>query len=274
MFEPLSAALIISSASPDLPGCWVFEPGSSQTGEGQVGWYLDGKHKLDVPASWDVYRTYEELVSYGFCKTEDVFIRPLSEKIFNKLPVVIPPVVPLEVTDWVLQRAIGRAEGTRDVNGNPNKAWYGHTDPGWQGRCQNIGSFSYQHCANNPEEADRKWLNVLRNTAEPYLQSKAVEKFGYPLSSSALVVGLDAWTQSPDAGRRYVKFLPTFDPDPAQLIEARTGALNESRARIGGPSWFRVRPDQHRRVTAILGQLEILHKEQIEAAKQQQQQQQ
>lgn len=271
MFEPIISSFIIATANPELPGCWILQPGSSVSGEGYIGWYLEDEHKLDVPASWDVYRTYEELVSYGYCKTEEVVLNPISQQVFDKLEVVVPPIKPLEVSDWVLQRAIGRAEGTRDRNGNPNQAWYGHNDPGWQGRCQNIGSFSYQHCANNPEEADRNWLNVLRNTAEPYLQNKAVEKFGYPLSSSALVVGLDAWTQSPDAGRRYVKFLDTHDPTPSQLIEARVAALNESRDKIGGPSWFRVRPDQHRRVTAILGQLEILHKEQIEAEKQQQQ---
>lgn len=270
MFEPLSAALIITTANPNLPGCWVLQPGSPKAGKGQVGWYLDGEHKLDVPVSWEVNRTYEELVSYGFCKTEDIIIKPLAEKIFEKLPVVNPPIKPLEVTDWVLKRAIGRAEGTRDRNGNLNQAWHGHNDPGWRGRCQNIGSFSYQHCANNPEEADRRWLNVLRNTAEPFIQNRAKEKFGVPLSSAALVVGLDAWTQSPDAGRRYVKHLSSPDPNPGQLIEARVAALNESRDEIGGPSWFKVGPDQHRRVTAILGQLEILHKEQIEAASQKQ----
>lgn len=274
MFEPLSTALILSTANPNVPNCWMVQPGPPLTTEGFVGWYLEGEHKLDVPVSWDVYRTYEELVSYGFCKTEAVIISPLAQEIFNMAEEIIspPPIQPLNVTDWVLKRAIGRAEGTRDGDGNPNQAWYGHTDPGWQGKCQNLGSFSYQHCANNPEEADQKWLkNELRPKAEPHIQNMAKEKFGAPLSSAALVVGLDAWTQSPDAGRRYVKFLPSHDPTPDQLINARTDALNESRDKIGGPEWFKVAPDQRRRVNAILGQLEILHREQIEEAKQQQQ---
>ncbi len=49
------------------------------------------------------------------------------------------------IPDDLLKRAIGRAEGTRDANGNPTQAYYGHRDPGWSGRCQNQGSFSYQH---------------------------------------------------------------------------------------------------------------------------------
>ena len=69
------------------------------------------------------------------------------------------------IPDDVLKRAIGRAEGTRDAAGNPTRAFYGHTDPGWSGRCQNQGTFSYQHCAATPEDADRAWLATLR-TAE------------------------------------------------------------------------------------------------------------
>jgi len=272
LFEPLGAALILSTATPDAPECWELQPGDPMTSE-MVGWYnKEGAHVLDVPHTWTIDRTYQELVSYGLCNQPEFntknIIEEKSDKVFNTLPIVVPPTFPLEVTDWVLQRSIGRAEGTRDRNGNPNQAWYGHNDPGWQGKCQNIGSFSYQHCANNPEEADQKWLGVLRNTAEPLIQNRAKERFGIPLSSAALVVGLDAWTQSPDAGRRYVKHLPSPDPSPEQLIAARVAALNESRGAIGGPAWFKVEPDQERRVKAILGQLEILHNEQNEAERQ------
>jgi hypothetical protein len=148
-------------------------------------------------------------------------------------------------SDDLLKRAIGRAEGTRDRNGNPTAAFQGHKDPGWSGRCKNQGSFSYQHCASSPDEADRKWLEVLRK-AEGTIQAQAQEKFGQPLSLPAMVAALDGYTQSPDAGgKRFVKHLPTADPSPEQLIAASTAALKESRQVLGGPP-MNVAADQQR----------------------------
>jgi hypothetical protein len=242
------------------------QPGPSLV-EGHDGWYLDGEHKLDVPVSWSVWRTYEELASYGWCAAETV-IAQSAQQIFDKAVEVVPPPKPLEVTDAVLKRAIGRAEGTRDAAGNPTTAYYGHTDPGWSGRCPNQGSFSYQHCAASPEEADQAWLRTLRQ-AEQDINVDAIAKFGHPLSAAALVVGLDAWTQSPDAGQRFVGFLETHNPTPEQLINARVKALTKSREILGGPENFKVEPDQERRVWAILGQLKILHQQQGETHEQQ-----
>lgn len=154
-------------------------------------------------------------------------------------------------SDEVLKRAIGRAEGTRDRNGNPTAAFNGHTDPG--NRKRNQGSFSYQHGASSPDEADQKWLAVLRK-AEPEIQQQAIAKFNQPLSKAALVAALDAYTQSPDAGKRFVPHLATADPSPEQLIAARTAALAESRRVLGGPP-LNVSADQQRRVNALLEQL-------------------
>jgi hypothetical protein len=155
-------------------------------------------------------------------------------------------------TDEELARAIGRAEGTRDANGNPTAAYQGHKDPG-NGK-HNQGSFSYQHGAPSPEEADRRWLQVLREAEQRY-QDQARAKYGHPLSRAALVAILDAHTQSPDAATRLLKHLPTHDPTPEQLITARTAALQESRAAIGGPP-MNVRADQHRRIEAALDALQ------------------
>jgi hypothetical protein len=151
-------------------------------------------------------------------------------------------------TDKELQEAIGRAEGTRDRDGNPTAAYQGHTDPG-NGK-RNQGSFSYQHGAPTPEEADRRWLQVLREAEQRY-QDQARAKYGHPLSRAALVAILDAHTQSPDAATRLLKHLPTHDPTPEQLIAARTAALQESRAAIGGPP-MNVKADQARRIEAAL----------------------
>ena len=154
-------------------------------------------------------------------------------------------------SDEILKRAIGRAEGTRDRNGKPTAAFGGHTDPG--NRKRNLGSFSYQHGAPSPDEADRRWLEVLRK-AEPEIQSQAVAKFGQPLSKAALVAALDGYTQSPDAGKRFVPHLSTADPSPEQIIAARAAALAESRRVFpGGP--LNVSADQQRRVNALLEQL-------------------
>ena len=255
MFQPLGAALIIASnPAPDLPGCWTVTPGPSIVNDAQMdGWYLGDQHLLDTPKSWSVHRTYEELESYGFCNAGELILKA-ADTLYAK---ATPPAPPLEVTDDVLKRAIGRAEGTRDVNGNPNSAYHGHDDPLQSGSCKNQGSFSYQHCAANPEEADRKWLAVLRERAMPRIQSQSEARFGEPLSSAAMVVALDGYTQSPDAGLRFVGFLATYDPTPEQLIAARIAALEASRAALGGRP-MNVPRDQRRRVLAVLGQLERL----------------
>jgi hypothetical protein len=157
------------------------------------------------------------------------------------------------IPDDLLKRAIGRAEGTRDANGNPTQAFYGHRDPGWSGRCKNQGSFSYQHCAASPEAADASWLGTLRK-AEQDINAQAVAKFGKPISQAAMVAALDGYTQSPNAGGMFVANLPTADPNPPQIIAARTAALNASRREKGGPP-MNVPRDQQRRVNALLEQL-------------------
>ena len=158
------------------------------------------------------------------------------------------------IPDDVLTRAIGRAEGTRDAHGKPTPAYYGHRDPGWPGRCENRGSFSYQHCSASPEAADQAWLGTLRQ-AEQDINAQAVAKFGQPLSQAAMIAALDSYTQSPDAGLRFVGFLPSHDPSPQQRITARTAALEASRRAKGRPP-MNVPRDQQRRVDALLEQLQ------------------
>lgn len=179
----------------------------------------------------------------------EVLTAALDPTAFQDAPGAAPGPIP----DETLKRAIGRAEGTRDRNGNPTRAYYGHKDPGWSGRCQNQGSFSYQHCASSPEAADQSWLATLRG-AEQDIQAQALAKFGQPLSQAAMIAALDGYTQSPDAGKRFVGFLPTADPSPQEIITARTAALEASRRAKGGPP-MNVPRDQHRRVNALLEQV-------------------
>lgn len=97
--------------------------------------------------------------------------------------------------DSLVARVVGSAEGTRTAEGNRTRAYYGHTDPGngvW-----NLGSFSYQHGAKTPEEADQKQLKRLRAQAE-VLHQKAIA-LGLELSLEEKLNGIDLANQAPKA---------------------------------------------------------------------------
>ena len=115
--------------------------------------------------------------------------------------------------------AIGAAEGTRDHNCKPNRHYSSHIDPG--NGAENLGTFSYQHGATSPEDADRKQLARLRR-AESELQAQAEAKWGRELSKSAIAAALDLWNQSTQAGSDFVGHLPSPTPTTAQIIKARS----------------------------------------------------
>ncbi len=125
------------------------------------------------------------------------------------------------ISDAELTCSIGAAEGTRDRNCVPNEHYQGHTDPG--NGVSNLGTFSYQHGASSPEEADRRQLARLR-AAEKSIQAQAQEKFDRPLSKEALAAALDLWNQSPKAGNDFIRHLPSPTPDNEQIIDARSKA--------------------------------------------------
>ncbi|MDB9527968.1 hypothetical protein PN498_18385 [Oscillatoria sp. CS-180] len=96
-------------------------------------------------------------------------------------------------TDSLVARAVGSAEGTRTPEGHKTPAYFGHVDPGngvW-----NLGTFSYQHGAQNPEEADDKQMRRLQRQTE-VLQRKAQTK-GLELSDEELLNGIDLANQAP-----------------------------------------------------------------------------
>jgi len=161
-----------------------------------------------------------------------------------------------------LKAAIGNAEGTTNPDGTPNHNYWGHTDPG--NGAHNLGAFSYQHGASSPQEADQKQLQRLRQ-AEREIQTQAQGKFGQPLSEAALLTALDLWNQAPLAGRDFVKHLPTHDPTPEQIIDARaksfvdpaTGSLDAPGL---GNDPSAVWSDQARRVNDALDSLQLLQR--------------
>ena len=163
-----------------------------------------------------------------------------------------------ELSDRTLVCAIGAAEGTRDQNCEPTAAYRSHIDPG--NGAVNTGSFSYQHGAASPEEADRVQLTRLRQ-AEQDLQAQSQSKFGQPLSKPALGAALDLWNQSPRAGESFVDNLPSAQPSTSQIIAARTRSyVDPSTGQLDAPGLgnnsAQVAADQTRRTDEVLQQLE------------------
>ena len=94
-----------------------------------------------------------------------------------------------------MAHTVGSAEGTRHWNGDRTKAYHGHVDPGngvW-----NLGTFSYQHGASSPEEADDKQLRRLKSQGIQ-LEQQASQK-GIQLSLQEKLNGLDLANQAPIA---------------------------------------------------------------------------
>ncbi|MEM9116890.1 MAG: M23 family metallopeptidase [Cyanobacteria bacterium P01_F01_bin.56] len=166
-----------------------------------------------------------------------------------------------QLTDEEILCGIGNSEGTRDPNTcEANDAWHGHDDPCIKngtcpGRGKNMGSFSSADYA-TPEEADQVWIKKIRQR-EKSMQAEARNEFGQPLSEAALLAGLDLFVQSPLAAEGYVKNLPTYDPTPEQIIEARVESYrNPATGVMEAPGLNNTpRPDQTRRVEENLDSL-------------------
>jgi S-layer homology domain len=152
--------------------------------------------------------------------------------------------------------AIGMAEGTRTVDGRPTRAYWGHTDPGNGAR--NMGSFSYQHGARSPQEADLLQLqrlyphvNALQETAQAY---------GMQLSVMELVAGVDLANQAPLATPHYIGLLKQahdmgYD-EMQSILEARAHSYinpDTQQLEAGGfrNDWYQLRNDQARRLAAM-----------------------
>ena len=124
----------------------------------------------------------------------------------------------------LVAKAIGSAEGTRTPTGQRTPAYYGHVDPGngvW-----NLGSFSYQHGAGSPEEADMKQLARLQQQAKE-LKRQAAEQ-ALTLSLAEELNGLDLANQAPLAAldRGYIVWLQQARelhlPETEAVLWART----------------------------------------------------
>lgn len=192
-------------------------------------------------------------------------IQPSEDSIPEAQPSTRESVVPTPVTsiadlfansDAPGVIAIGMAEGTRTVDGRPTRAYWGHTDPG--NGAHNMGSFSYQHGARSPQEADLLQLqrlyphiNALQDTAEAY---------GIQLSVMELVAGVDLANQAPLATPHYIGLLKQahdlgYD-EMQSILEARAHSYinpDTQELEAGGfrNDWYQLRNDQARRLAAM-----------------------
>ncbi len=162
-------------------------------------------------------------------------------------------------SDSLLARAVGSAEGTRTPDGAINSAYFGHTDPG--NRVWNMGTFSYQHGAKTPEEADQKQLARLQNQGD-LLRQRALQN-GLNLTLEETLNGLDLANQSPLAAIGRVGYIERLAEAKASGLEgseailvARTRSyINPNTGRWNAPGLGNteasIRRDQQRRANAV-----------------------
>lgn len=163
-----------------------------------------------------------------------------TAKATDSQPAKRPPVAVLSRAfhggnDSLVARAVGSAEGTRTPEGRKTPAYFGHVDPGNQ--AWNLGTFSYQHGARTPEEADSRQLRRLE--AQASLLKRQAEAKNLELSLEEFLNGIDLANQAPQAALDKMGYIDW-------LAEARALKMSGSEA-IG---WARTRsfidPDTQR----------------------------
>ena len=158
----------------------------------------------------------------------------------------------------LIAKTVGSAEGTRTPNGGYTSAYYGHVDPGngvW-----NLGSFSYQHGASSPKQADRKQLTRLQQQALELRQQAQAKSINLSLLEE--LNGIDLANQAPLAAqdRGYIHWLYAAKQQsmgiPERIVWARTKAFIDPDTGYWdapglGNHWDTIYRDQLRRYDAI-----------------------
>ena len=173
----------------------------------------------------------------------------------------------------LVAKAVGSAEGTRTPAGDRTSAYYGHVDPGngvW-----NLGSFSYQHGARSPEEADEKQLKRLAKQTKMVRQQAAAK--GMQLTLEEELNAIDLANQAPlaalDRGG-YIDWLETAHKmglrGSEAVLWARTRSfLNPNTGQWNAPGLgnnvYSISSDQERRQQAIAKAI-ALHQQQYQRA--------
>ncbi len=183
-------------------------------------------------------------------------------------PIPAETVAPaLSLDDWIFEggsqslvaHTVGSAEGTRHWDGERTRAYYGHQDPGngvW-----NLGTFSYQHEASSPEEADEKQIKRLKYQGFQ-LEEQAAQQ-GIQLSLVEKLNGLDLANQAPLAALGkggYIERLAQAQRLALSGEEAIAWARTRSYLDPDTKSWnapglgnnlYSISQDQERRMLAI-----------------------
>lgn len=124
-------------------------------------------------------------------------LKPSTPSLPTEAPTPDKALDPLFVgdTNSLVAKAVGSAEGTRTPKGDRTSAYRGHVDPGNQ--VWNLGTFSYQHHATSPEDADRRQIQRLRHQASQ-MQAKASD-YNVRLNLEEILNGIDLANQAPKA---------------------------------------------------------------------------
>lgn len=163
-------------------------------------------------------------------------------------------------SDSVVARTVGHAEGTRHYDGSKNPAYWGHTDPG--NGAANLGTFSYQHGAATPEQADEKQLKRLEQQTQQILADAQAR--GLQLDEMELLNAIDLANQAPlaalDDQGNFNEHLARAKEQGLQGWEAILFARRESFRNPTTGKWAapglgndaaRIEADQLRRLKAI-----------------------
>lgn len=161
--------------------------------------------------------------------------------------------------DSIVARTVGHAEGTRTATGAKTQAYQGHTDPG--NAVWNLGSFSYQHAAASPEDADRQQLARLQKQFA--IISQQARSKGLVLSDLEKLNAIDLANQAPLAALDIGGFIDRLSECNRDLLCARSRSfINPRNGRLEAPglggNMPQVERDQQRRMNAINLALEAI----------------
>lgn len=162
-------------------------------------------------------------------------------------------------SDSLVAKAVGSAEGTRTPDGGKTWAYQGHVDPGngvW-----NVGSFSYQHGADSPDDADRRQLARLRN--QYAVIERNATSVGLRLGLEEQLNGIDLANQAPLAALEEGGYVDRLRQAYAEglrgsqaVLHARTYSYLDPRTNQWdapglGNNYYSIKRDQARRQDAI-----------------------
>jgi hypothetical protein len=168
----------------------------------------------------------------------------------------------------LVAKAVGSAEGTRTPDGGFTDAYKGHRDPG--NRAHNLGTFSYQHGAQSPEDADNKQLAVL--SAQTKEMVMYAESQGIHLNLDEVMNGIDLLNQAPlcvTGNKNYIDWLKIAkdkikagDEIGDPILYARVNSYRDATGKFDAPGLGKdakdeaekevaIRYDQNRRMQAI-----------------------